>query len=319
MTKKIIKLSTPWGHGFLKNQVDPTILDYSFEIDTEIDYCDYWIIWGDLPSGKEKIKVNCPKNNVFYLTDEAHSLKYYHPKFLEQFQTIISGRQDLQHKNIISTHEINTWHFNKTFEEVHGYLEVRKTKNISVVCSDLTELPGHKKRYAFVNKLIGHFKDRLDVYGRGFNSIDDKWEALAPYKYSIAIENSAINGYFTEKLTECYLAHTFPIYYGAPDIHLYFQPESLLKIDIDDYKSSINSIEKLLNSDHWQNAKGLLSDQKNLYLKKYQLYNKLLQIIRDFPAGNRERISIKSHRSYLKKSLMNKIIDKILPSKKNNV
>jgi hypothetical protein len=29
----------------------------------------------------------------------------------------------------------------------------------------------------------------FDLYGRGFCSIEDKWDGLAPYRYSLAIEN----------------------------------------------------------------------------------------------------------------------------------
>ncbi len=36
----------------------------------------------------------------------------------------------------------------------------------------------------------------FDLYGRGFRHIDDKWEGIAPYRYSIAFENSLATSYF---------------------------------------------------------------------------------------------------------------------------
>jgi hypothetical protein len=283
---QVIKLTTPWGHTFLKDQLDPQTSAYKFEIDNDCNECDYWVIWGDITAGEEKLSVKCPVENIIYMTDEAHEKKMYNQAFLNQYNYLLTCRDDLTHKNLIRTHEINHWHLGKTLAEVNNRELIAKTKSLSVVCSDLTILNGHKKRYALVNKLIGHFKDRIDVFGRGFNPIDDKWDALAPYKYSVAIENSAVPGYFTEKLSECYLAHTLPIYYGAPDIANYFDPASMLTIEIDDYKACINSIEKLLQDDPWQQLQSKLIDQKLIYLNNYHLFPGLIKVIEQLPKSS---------------------------------
>ena len=59
---------------------------------------------------------------------------------------------------------------------------------------------GHKKRLLFVNELQKTFKDQIDFFGFGFNPIDNKKDAIDPYHYSIALENSNMNNWFTEKL-----------------------------------------------------------------------------------------------------------------------
>lgn len=282
---KIIKLTTPWRHSFLKDQINPDIKGYRFEIDNDCEACDYWVVWGDIPNEPEKLKVSCPVGNVIYMTDEAHEQKRYSQGFIDQFDHLITCRTDLQHKGMINSHEINHWHLKKTFSEVYHSTPMVKTKALSVVCSDLTILAGHKKRYAFVNKLIGHFKDRIDVFGRGFNPIVDKWDALAPYKYSVAIENSSVPGYFTEKLSECYLAHTLPVYYGATDVSNYFDPASMLAIDIDDYKASILQIEQLLETDPWEDLQDTIIEQKLRYLNQYQLFPGLINVIEKLPVS----------------------------------
>jgi len=296
----VVKLTTAWEHPFLKSQLNNLISKYTFEIDNDCEECDYWIIWGDLPHRTNHLTVKCPPENIFYLTDEAHENKTFLQKFLDQFPHIITCRDDLKHRHIIKTHELNHWHVKKSFDEVNNETGIEKSKKLSVVCSDLTILSGHKKRYAFVNKMIGHFKDRIDVFGRGFNPIDDKWDALAPYKYSIAIENSVVQGYFTEKITECYLAHTFPIYFGAPDITAYFDPRSLLKIDIAEYQTSILKIEELLEEDPWENSVHLLTQQKLNYLNHYQLFPALAKILDNHEvSGNiKRKIKIYGHETF---------------------
>jgi len=301
--KKIVKLNTPWGHDFLKNQINPSIQGFQFEIDNDCKKCDYWIIWGDLPIGFDRMTVICDPNKIIYMTDEAYVEKSFDQNFINQFPFVISLRDDIHHPNLIRSHEINTWHLKKTFDEVNNNFPIKKTKTLSVVCSDLTIIPGHKKRFALVNKLIGHFKGRLDVYGSGFNYIEDKWEALAPYKYSVAIENSSIPGYFTEKLSECYLAHTYPIYYGAPDVNKYFHPDSFSLIDIDDYQKTINIIEKILIDDNYLENEKLLIEQKLLYLNSYQLFSALSKVIINNLDDSKKRVklnTIRAHRTYEK-------------------
>ncbi len=299
----VIKLTTPWQHSFLKLQI-PFGSSAKFHVDDLARECDYWIIWGGLPPDRTAEWAQCPAQNVLFMTDEVHDQKRFDKNFLRQFSAILTNRQDIEHSNVIKIHEFNHWHLNKSLADLAHQQSILKSRSISVVCSDLTDLPGHKARYALVNRLIGHFKDRLDVYGRGFNAISDKWDALAPYKYSIAIENNCHPGYFTEKISECYLAHTFPIYYGAPNICDYFDKRSMLLIDIRDYMSCITNIEKLLDEDPYYKVEDLIIKQKIRYLKRYHLFPALLNLLlSEFPDGNRlrkEKVLIKSQATFSK-------------------
>lgn len=304
MGKRVVKISSPFRTGRFEGQIDPSLLlKYSFELDNDCDKCDYWIVWGDIAAGGiDKMTVTCPPEHIFYMTDEAYVEKKFNQQFLDQFAGVLTCRNDISHRNVIKTHEINVWQLGKKFAELHNTNPISKQKKLSVVCSDKTFLPGHKKRYAFVNRMIGHFKDRIDVYGHGFNPVDDKWEALAPYKYSIAIENSALPGYFTEKIGECYLAHTFPIYFGAPDISDYFDPKSYVVIDIDDYLGSIKKIEELLEKHSWADHQELLIKQKYLYLTQYQFFPALAKVLDKFGTENAasKKRTIRAHSSFRK-------------------
>lgn len=48
--------------------------------------------------------------------------------------------------------------------------------------------------------------------------IDSKHAVLAQYKFNLCFENCAFPGYVTEKIFDCLLAGTIPVYFGAPDI-----------------------------------------------------------------------------------------------------
>lgn len=71
----------------------------------------------------------------------------------------------------------------------------------------------------------------VDCFGRDSNPIDDKGEGLRPYAFSIAMENARENYYFSEKLIDCILTGTIPIYWGCPDIGRFFDRRGILTFD----------------------------------------------------------------------------------------
>lgn len=81
-----------------------------------------------------------------------------------------------------------------------------KTKNISLICGPKESMPGHKLRHAVAEE----FGDQIDVYHNNYN----KLETLAPYRFSIVIENERTPGFFSEKLIDCLSVGTIPIYWG---------------------------------------------------------------------------------------------------------
>lgn len=99
----------------------------------------------------------------------------------------------------------------------------------SIVAPTKIKTSGHELRSLIINR----YKNDIDVYGTGYTSLTDKLDILKFCKYHFAIENSSINGYFTEKILDCFLTETYPIYWGAPDIRCFFEPESMILIDHD--------------------------------------------------------------------------------------
>ena len=54
---------------------------------------------------------------------------------------------------------------------------------------------------------------------------------LMKYKFHIAVENSSLPNYMTEKLHDCFLTKTVPIYYGCPNISDYYDMDGILKFE----------------------------------------------------------------------------------------
>jgi hypothetical protein len=281
---KIVKLSTsPWAltqeeFNYYTPNGDGIVAEYKFEVNNDCDECNFWIVRGDISRIYEF--VNCNKENLIFLQDEVYDENVYPSNFLNQFAAVIGARPEF-HAKYIPHHEMMPWLFDKkSYSDLLQPIPLDlKTKTICLMTSDATWLEGHRKRLAFSNKLIGHFKEKLDVYGRGFSAFNCKYEILKNYKYCIALENTVYPKYFTEKLNECYLSESFPIYYGCPDIESYYGSDSLVKIDVNDYKTSINTIARLIEDDLFERRVSILREMKKRYLEKWHLPIALVRIL----------------------------------------
>lgn len=219
--------------------------NYRFEINNDTNECDFWIVYDGINKYLSETAF-CPPQNVIFLTGEVVPFWHYPDPFLRQFGKVITARKDIRHPEVHNERHTCVWHVKKNLDYLKSLPPPLKRKNLSTITSSSVFFEGHKLRYAFVNKLKGHFKKDLDWYGKGEKLIDDKWDGLIDYRYSMAIENSVHRGYFTEKIVDCYLAYTLPIYFGCPNIHDYFDPESMIVLDINDYEKSISIIEEAM-------------------------------------------------------------------------
>jgi len=85
-------------------------------------------------------------------------------------------------------------------------------------------------RNRFFEKLSEYKK--VDAGGLLFNNIggpvQNKISFIADYKFTIAFENSAVEGYTTEKLVEPMSVNSVPVYWGNPKVGLEFNEESFI-------------------------------------------------------------------------------------------
>lgn len=111
-------------------------------------------------------------------------------------------------------------------------------KGVVAICSGKNGTVSQKSRLALL-KWLAQSGFPIDIYGRGldpsqFNgcyrgAIEGrcKYKILCQYRYALVCENSEHPGYFTEKINDCFLSLTMPIYRGCPDIKRYFPANSL--------------------------------------------------------------------------------------------
>ncbi|MDD3068387.1 MAG: glycosyltransferase family 10 [Acholeplasmataceae bacterium] len=262
---------TPGGKGIWKN--------CQFFLGDNIQECDYWVVFNGV---SREERVICPPNHIILVTGEPASVKMYSQKFLSQFSRIITAQESLKHPNVIHVHQPLQWLLHKNYDELQSLPMLEKTKTMSLICSNKRFTKGHEERYQFALELKGYFGDKIDLYGRGIRDFDDKWDVIAPYKYTIAIENSSSKYYVSEKLWENYLSLTYPFYFGCTNVGEYYPPESYSLIDIHDFEGTIDVIERVLgDSDHYERHVPVLLEARRRFLGVYHVFPQLYQVIND--------------------------------------
>lgn len=111
-------------------------------------------------------------------------------------------------------------------------------------------------RDEFFHKLSKYRK--VDSGGRHLNNIGgpvaDKLDFLRSYKFNIAFENSAVDGYTTEKLIDALAAGTIPIYWGNPRVNLDIPSDCFINVsefktldEAVDYVAKVDQNQELYN------------------------------------------------------------------------
>ncbi len=268
-----VKISTSFPQWPLQNQLPKKSLqlgNITFVIDQPDPLCDFWIVFDDLTKPE---KGYCAAENVLFVTGEPPSIRSYTSKFLKQFASVLTCHPHLPHPHIIHGQQGHPWHVGMDYDTVTKNLILPKTKTLSIITSNKVFTAGHRSRFDFAHRLKKEFGNQVELFGRGVQTFSTKWDVLAPFKYTISIENYCLNDWITEKLPDSWLAESYPIYYGAPNVFDYYPKDSLTPIDIHQPDQAILTIAALLiNTDHYQAKLPAIREAKRRYLDKYSFF-----------------------------------------------
>jgi hypothetical protein len=290
---------TPGGNGRWGNCV--------FHVNEAMDSCDYWVIYDSL---KESEQTSCDPRNVLLITAEPPSLASYHPDYLSKFSTVVTAHTAPAHPNLLAQQQALPWHvgrrqsdhqnlgFGLGYDILSAMDTPRKDRVLSLVCSTKAFSREHRQRNRLVDALQERLGSKLEVFGRGRREVEDKWDALAPYKYTIVLENSQAAHYWTEKLSDAFLAETYPFYYGCPNLSDYFAEASFGRVDPSNVDATVDTIERCIANETYGEAKSYLREAKALVLDRYNLFAMLSGLCSDRTTGKQELVRLHPRSRY---------------------
>lgn len=215
----------------------------------------------------------CPPENIWMLVQEPYQrgvtdwIVEKHDPF---FKVFTHHPPDKNQKYKIVPPAI-PWHVNKTYDElIHSRLPT-KEKMISWVVGSARDLHGHMLRLAFL-ETVKETALPIDLFGRAVCPVEDKWDVLAPYYFSLAVENNSGPDMWTEKLADCFLSWSVPFYYGCTNLDQYFPRDAYIPIDIRNPSTALKVIEENAVKENWKRRLPAIEEARNLILNKYQLF-----------------------------------------------
>lgn len=275
------------GHKFLANSSD-----------TEADA---WVVFDDVP--EDDFRCNVSPEKVFFISAESSYpedwfLGQARHSFLSQFSYVNTCHPTLHpkatfsapflpwminanHGSVFSPHARDIGFFNK--------LEaVKKSKLISVFCSSKEWRPEYRLRLQFVEYLKRHFGEDLEWFGNGVNEIPEKWDGLAPFKFTLVLENRSDRGIYTEKILDPFLSLTEPIYWGDPNIRTVLPISQENLIDIRDFQGSRAAIERIITPPKKRIPTEQRLEGKSLVLEKLHFLQRIIRVIEDSSSHDRK-------------------------------
>jgi len=229
---KIRKVSDFWGEfDCSSNRNHPKLIQWlpkdtkeSYEHTIYVDHYIGSMGFSDSSRNKMGWLLESPQMNEQIIRQLLSDL----PKTREHFKYIFTNMDSLIELGEPFVYTISNavpwiWEENR---KIHS-----KSKLIRMIASNKGWLRGHQNRLRWVEKL----KDKVDLFGTGRPfQLKDKEDGLRDYMFSVAIENDASDTYFTEKLTDCFVMGTVPVYYGSRKVvEKYFDPRGVIFLEDD--------------------------------------------------------------------------------------
>lgn len=253
----------------------------------EVDECDLLVV---LNRPRNNIKVRCVEKWLFSHESPVDIYRWHLSSF-KYFDKVFSFWDGKQFANIIRLQTALPWHINRSYDELIR-INILKCRNkldkVSWVTSNANCKPGHIVRLKFRDYMKKN-RFNFDLFGRGFNPIEDKFDGLFPYKYSLALENYSCNDYWTEKIADCYLSWTIPIYWGAINITEYFPKNSMILIDPSKPEQALGIIKDAIRNKWWDNNLKALAEARYLVLNKYQFFPHIVNLIDQYELAGKKR------------------------------
>ncbi len=103
----------------------------------------------------------------------------------------------------------------------------KKSLLVSMIASKKNICNGHDYR----QKIADNFPYAEHLYGFGRKEVSRKVEALKEYMFSVCMENSVYETYYTEKILDCFLTGTIPVYWGDKSICKIFNDKGILWLE----------------------------------------------------------------------------------------
>ncbi|CAN1566111.1 Glycosyl transferase family 10 [Rhabdaerophilaceae bacterium] len=291
--------SFPWARQLEARlpAVEPAFReDWHITVQREEEDCRLLVVY-DEPAPSFSTMV--PRENRLVVLSEPPGISTYRPRYLDQFGHVLGPIEPVgSTAHWIRGQPALPWFFgigfsksglvtNLSFDALAHLAPPEKRPELSVVLSGKSKLPKHKARLAFVDALKARLGTRLHIFGRSFQEISDKAEAILPFAYHLVLENNDISHFWTEKTADAYLGWALPVFSGCVNIGDYFPEGSFVALDIAKQTAAIDRIERLLDENLYQRHLPMIGEARARLLGPHNLAIRVRELAEGIPESQK--------------------------------
>lgn len=256
----------------------------------EVEECDVLVMLNHRM--KRETRVRCPEGGVWMLMQEPYAWGFtdWMVEGHEAFDRVYTNYAPRPGGRYRVSHPASFWFVMRSFDELASCPMPAKERAVSWVSGRCRDLPVHIKSFAFLRYLQSRRDLPIDLFGRAVRPIEDKWDGLAPYRYSLAVENTIWPDYWAEKVMDCFLSWTVPLYHGCPNLEEYFPADSFIRIDIEKPREALEAIRRVIREDDWERRLPALEEARRRVLHEHQMFPHLAKLIRTEPPGEGPKV-----------------------------
>jgi hypothetical protein len=298
----LVKIARYFSYPDIKRQTPNQSFKWKGITFTEedVEECDFLVIL-DYPKNDFSVKVN--KNNILHICLEPANEVSKYRQFANKQVSVVFNQYQNREKFVFSQPAL-PWHLDQDYDFFKNLKssDLSKEDKIVWVTSNQRSSIQHNQRMDFLDSLVD--LPFVELFGRGICPIDSKWEVMKSSKYAIAYENFKNDYNWTEKISDCFLSYTMPLYFGCNRIEEYFPKEAIIQIDPKDKHIKL-FLKEIVASKRYENSLEAIIQARNLVLEKYQLFPFLESIIQSklanegvFQINNKEQFHFKGGDAY---------------------
>lgn len=258
-----------------------------------IFYVDFFKL--DIKSDGLNILLLREPNAIINYFQRIDLVKYLQEHYKEYDYIITFDKELLKLPNVKKLVFGTSW-INKKYWDI----KYKKKLRISTIFGHKKLTEGHKLRHKiyYIDNSINIKKEiylsgNMNGHHRGhlikkmYHKLlgPDKFVCFENCMFHLCIENSRQDNYFSEKLMDCFMTKTVPVYWGCPNIGEYFDTRGMIILDTDNEYEIVGIINRLTEYDFISRKKYILKNLETA--KQYVNYNdRLCNIIKEIDDEN---------------------------------
>jgi hypothetical protein len=244
------------GNGFI-NRDD---LSIKIVIDPQSHYFNEDVKKDRLEYDKLILMQGMEPKEISYISQEIIKNHEYFDVILTSYQEVLDSCKNAKQFScttcwVLTDKDENQLHHLK--KDYYNIFNTEKKFKLSHIMSDKNWLPGHILRHKTAELIRKKRKFELLFP----EHIDSKIKLFKDSMFHISIENSQNHNYITEKVIDCFMSYTVPIYWGCPNITDYFDKDGIIFFETEEDLENI--LDNLTEDDYLK--------RKNAVLNNYQI------------------------------------------------